>query len=178
MRLTGCPRLRGASPDENRSSLAGSTVFSSTITSSRLLRQAQSGLFDAGTARRSLDTPSSCLSLPPHGPSISTNILIWFGKERIRFLRSRLAGSRQHFTITNIFNMKAFGAVSTAVTAATIFASSVYGQIDPIVIKVQAVLPSVPTHLTKLFLARAPSSSTRPMGLNCRSSLSAVWTSD
>jgi hypothetical protein len=34
-----------------------------------------------------------------------------------------------------IFNMKTFGAVSTALAAATLFASSVYGQVDPIVIK-------------------------------------------
>ena len=32
--------------------------------------------------------------------------------------------------------MKSFGTLSTAVAAATVFASSVYGQLDPIVIKV------------------------------------------
>lgn len=48
--------------------------------------------------------------------------------------------------------MKTFGAASTAVAAATIFASSVYGQLDPIVIKVQSVLPAASTALTNVFL--------------------------
>jgi len=45
--------------------------------------------------------------------------------------------------------MKTFGAVSTAVAAATVFASSVYGQIDPIVIKVESITLELSTPLTK-----------------------------
>ena len=53
-------------------------------------------------------------------------------------------------TTNTIFNMKTFGAVSTAVAAATVFASSVYGQIDPIVIKVESTtLEFVDHSLTK-----------------------------
>jgi hypothetical protein len=42
-------------------------------------------------------------------------------------------------TTNTIFNMKTFGAVPTALAAATVFASSVYGQVDPIVIKVELI---------------------------------------
>jgi short-subunit dehydrogenase len=63
----------------------------------------------------------------------------------------RTLQSTKPSTTNKIFNMKTLGAISTVVAAATVFASSVYGQLDPIVIKVESFMPSVSTPLTNLF---------------------------